>query len=93
MVLNRERKSGFEFTFTPEDFWFTRKGDKLYVISFFYPVEKALVKSLVASEVGKIKSVRMLGNPSPVSWKQTEAGLEFTLGGTQDQSLWLCPGG
>jgi len=74
---------GFKVEFTPQDFWFTQKGDDLYVIALEYPVEKVLIKSLGKETVGKIKSAKMLGSQMKIKWKQTSEGLEMTIGNEQ----------
>lgn len=74
---------GFKAEFTPQDFWFTQKGDDLYVIAFEYPEEKILIKSLSKEAVGEIKSVNMLGSQKKMNWEQTAEGLEVTIGKKQ----------
>ena len=71
---------GFKAEFTPQDFWFTKKGDNLYAIAFEYPKDKVLIKSMNTQNVGKISSVKMLGNENKLSWEQSDEGLEVTIG-------------
>ena len=70
---------GFSMQFTPEDFWFTRKGDKVYAIAIEYPDEKALIKSFKSGTSGEVRDVSILGIDDPVDWKQTEEGLVVIL--------------
>lgn len=73
-------KEGFKVEFTPQDFWFTQKGDDLYVIAIEYPEEKILIKSLGKGQVEEVKSVSMLGSPKKMRWEQTSEGLEVNIG-------------
>jgi len=72
-------KMGFKNNFTPEDFWFTKKNGKVYIISIKYPESEVLIKSLGSQSAGNIKSVKMLGSQSSLSWEQTEMGLKVKL--------------
>ncbi len=79
-------KHGFVAAFTPQDFWFTQKENEhqLYAIAFEYPKDtKVVIKSLSKATVGEIKNVELLGASSPISWKQTNEGLEVDLKGQQ----------
>jgi alpha-L-fucosidase len=71
----KENKAIFEFT--ENDFWFTKKDNKVYVISFKRPESnKALVTSLKGLDV---KDIRVLGQNSNVKWQNTDNGLMVTL--------------
>ena len=74
---NRE-KHGFTTRFTPQDFWFTAKGDKVYVISLNNSERNILINSL-ASETGNVKDVKLLGTQTRLRWKQTDTGLQVRL--------------
>jgi len=76
-------KEGFKAEFTPRDFWFTQKENDLYVIALEYPKQKIRIKSLSIEKVDRIKSVKMLGSQTKLSWKQTNEELEVTLGNEQ----------
>lgn len=76
-------KEGFKAEFTPNDFWFTQKGDDLYAIAFIYPDDRILIKSLSREAVGEINSVNMLGSQRKMEWEQTRNGLEVTIGKEQ----------
>ena len=71
---------GFKVEFTPQDFWFTKKADDLYVIAIEYPEDEILVKSLSRELIGEIKSVEMLSHDKQLEWKQTGEGLQITIG-------------
>ena len=73
-------EEGFKAQFTPQDFWFTQKGNNLYVIALEYPEEKILIKSLGKDAVDDIKSVDMLGSQKKLTWEQSSEGLEVTIG-------------
>jgi alpha-L-fucosidase len=69
----------FDFSFTPEDFWFTAKDKYVYVISLTMPTNNTIsVKSLYGSHQ-KIKSIELLGNKGPLQWKTTDNKVEITL--------------
>jgi alpha-L-fucosidase len=78
----REEK-GFKANFTPQDFWFTQKGNNLFITSLKWPENKdVVIKSLARltkDEISKIESVRLLGSDEKVSWKMEEKGLKVTL--------------
>jgi alpha-L-fucosidase len=56
------KENKFDFTFTPEDYWFNAKGKYVYVISLTTPVnETVIVKSLFDIRE-KIMSIKVLGS-------------------------------
>ncbi|MDO6802029.1 alpha-L-fucosidase [Wenyingzhuangia sp. 1_MG-2023] len=77
---DRANNSELKFEFTPNDFWFTQKENTIYAIALEYPKEKVVITSLTKEQLGKVKSVSMLGSNVAIDWKQTEAGLEVDLG-------------
>ena len=76
-------KQGFSSNFTPEDFWFSAKGNSLYVTSLKWPEGKQiLVKSIAQLPEGKtmrIQTVQMLGCNNKLFWKVGKKGLEVEL--------------
>lgn len=76
-------KYGFNANFTPEDFWFSAKGNNIYVTSLKWPTNnEVLVKSinrLPEAKRNKIQSVQMLGCSNKVSWKMMDEGLRVSL--------------
>jgi alpha-L-fucosidase len=73
------QKNKFDFTFTPEDYWFTAKDNKVYVISLTTPVSKTVsVKSLYDSRQ-KIKSIKILGDNKPLKWEATGDKVNIVL--------------
>jgi alpha-L-fucosidase len=73
-------KHGFNIEFTPQDFWFTQRGNQLYAIAMEYPENKVFIKSMCEEAVGAIKTVDMLGIEDNLEWKQTADGLEVIIG-------------
>ncbi len=67
---------GFTTSFTPRDFWFTKKDDYIYAISLKYPEKKAVIRSFAEK---KINSVTMLGSDEKLEWKITKHGLEVMM--------------
>lgn len=68
--------------FTPSDFRFTTKGNRLYVIMLAWPQDGTVrVHALRRSSPymqGEIRRVRLLG-AGPVNWSRTTAALEVSL--------------
>ncbi|MDX9882119.1 MAG: alpha-L-fucosidase [Prolixibacteraceae bacterium] len=76
---SREKK-GFKAEFSPDDFWFTAKGNKIYAIALEIPGHrKAVLRSMNNSNIGKIEQVNILGSNKKTSWRQTSEGLEVDL--------------
>ena len=65
---------GFTRNFTPEDFWFTANGNKVYAISLVTPLDDVKIKSLRKTN-GIVEKVRLLENSVKLRWKQTEHAL------------------
>ena len=82
---HREVK-GFKKEFTSQDFWFTAKNNKIYVISLVNTEGKILIKSLKKGE-GNIESVRLLGSSKSLKWKQNKNGLQTTITGVPKNAL------
>lgn len=65
----------------PTEFWFSAKGDKVYVMALAEPEDVVRIKSLNKS-VGEVASVRLLGSSkADFDWKQTADSLEVDLSG------------
>jgi alpha-L-fucosidase len=72
-------KISFDFSFTPEDFWFTAKDKYVYVISLATTINKTIsVKSLFDYRQ-KIKSITILGNQGLLKWKASDDKVNITL--------------
>ncbi|MBT3379694.1 MAG: alpha-L-fucosidase [Lentisphaerae bacterium] len=71
---------GFSRTFTPDDFWFTCKGNIVYAISLVPAEDSVRIRSL-GKEAGTILDVRLLGSDRKVEWDQTATALELDLHG------------
>jgi alpha-L-fucosidase len=76
-------ETGFNANISPQDFWFSKKDDNLYITSLKWPENKeVIIKSitrLTGSEISKIESVRLLGCDEKVSWIMEEQGLKVVL--------------
>jgi alpha-L-fucosidase len=74
MKSTTDRKEhGFNSSFTPEDFWFTKKDKSIYVISLVPPSKNNVnVKSLFSCNQ-QIKSIKLLGGTGNLKW-ETSAG-------------------
>ena len=69
------KEHGFQANFGPEDFWFTSRGNDVFVITFSDPDSDGYLAKSFAGE--SIASVEGLG--SKVSWEQTDEGLRIRL--------------
>ena len=68
--------------YTTEDFRFTKKGDVLYAIELGWPANREAVIHSLATTSGnplKVKSIRLLGSDSDLSFEQREDGLHIQL--------------
>jgi alpha-L-fucosidase len=63
---------------TAQDVRFTTKGKTLYAFLMGWPAKRAVVASL-ATKVGKIGNVDLLGFKGKLKWTQDEAGLRVEL--------------
>jgi alpha-L-fucosidase len=73
-VNNSESKSN--------EFWFSAKGDRVYVMSLA-PAEGAVqVKSLNAS-AGRVSGIRLIQNGQSLAWEQTEDALVIDFQGVE----------
>lgn len=73
-------KKGFSRSFSKNDFWFTAKGNAVYVISFVKPQSTVEIKSLGLSN-NKVLGVSVLGSSEKVDWKQGNESLLVDLTG------------
>jgi len=65
----------------PTEFWFSARGDKVYVMALAPPEGVVRIESLNDS-VGEVKAVRLIGSSkADFGWKQTTDGLEVDLSG------------
>jgi alpha-L-fucosidase len=75
----REKK-GFARTFSPEDFWFSAKENKVFVLSLVAAGDTVKINSL-KKEAGEIKQVKLLGSEQILKWTQTNTELELDFKG------------
>jgi alpha-L-fucosidase len=78
-------KYGFQLDVTSEDFWFTKKGDKLYVIGMVWPGSgTAKVRSLNDYAFSDIK---LLGSAKKISWRKESDVIEVDLPEIESKEL------
>ena len=71
------KKAKLDFNFGSDDFWFTQKENKVYVIALARPEGRnILVKSLINEPIDK---VRLLGQVLSLDWEKTNLGVEIQL--------------
>jgi len=87
---SREEK-GFNANFTPQDFWFSKKDNNLYVTSLKWQVNKeVLIESLTRltrDEISRIESVQLLGSNEKISWTMESKGLKVALPSIRPNSI------
>ena len=71
---------GWQTEFTDKDFWFTKKGSSLYAICLTAPKQGKVQVKAFGTEIGKVKSVEILGH-GKVSFTQNAGGLEVKIPG------------
>lgn len=70
--------TGFQRKFTKDDFWFTSKGDCVYVISMESEAKDFTIKTLAKDEY-IVTEVSLLGDQSKMEWHQDAKGLNVVL--------------
>ncbi|WNC72819.1 alpha-L-fucosidase [Thalassotalea psychrophila] len=76
-IIRKGKNKTGNFDFTNKDFWFTQKGDKVYVISLSRPAANNIT---VASLKGLgISSIRLLGQPDVITWQEGVEGIDIKL--------------
>jgi alpha-L-fucosidase len=74
---------GFNANITPQDFWFSKKNNNLYVTSLKWPEDKqVLIESLTRlsrDEISRIESISLLGVEEKILWTMEETGLKVTM--------------
>jgi len=66
-------KYGFNLEFTPEDFWFTRKENKLYAISLVAPEKGRIEIKALADLAHQIAAIELLGREQKLDWEFDES--------------------
>jgi len=74
---NHRKASGFAFDFKSNDFWFTQKDGKVYVIALKRP--KGNTVAINALKGLPISSIEVLGEPGSVGWSDKSDAVEVTL--------------
>jgi len=66
-----------EMAFESNDFWFTRKGEKIYVIALERPGNGQI--SVAALNGEGVKSIRLLGSTQEVGWEEGAESVDIQL--------------
>lgn len=77
---------GFTADFTPQDFWFTQKGNFIYAIALKYPDGEVVIHSL-KNPVKQIVNVELIGSNEALSWKISPEGLKVHIPKVHPDSL------
>ncbi len=78
---------GKTLEYTPDDFRFTTKGNKLYALGLRWPTGGVAKIESLGKSIGKVENVRLLGLDKPVVWRQSETALEVELPATAPNEL------
>ncbi len=73
------KEHGFNTVFTSDDFWFTRKGNNVYVISIASNVNRKVSVKALYDLRHEIKSVRLLGEKGRLEWKISGDKIDISL--------------
>ena len=73
------KEHGFDTVFTPEDFWYTKKGNYVYVISLARRVNKMVSVISLFGCSDKIKNIKQLGGKGSLKWKVAGEKVEINL--------------
>lgn len=81
-----DRKArGFNTVATSKDFWFTKKGKNIYVISLASPENgMASVKSLYSCR-NDIKAINVVGKKTDLAWKANDDTINISIPNNADQ--------
>lgn len=78
-------ESAPEFRFESNDFWFTRKNDKVYVVALARPDDGRIsVESLKGHGVA---AIRMLGSTGDLNWQESGASVDIELPAFQTDGI------
>lgn len=70
MVSTTHReKYGFDLEFTAEDFWFTRKDNKLYAIALVAPAQGRIEIKALSAMADQITGIELLGWDQQLDWE------------------------
>jgi len=70
-------KGGITFEFESDDFWFTAREDKVYVIALARPTTGQIAVQSLKGQ--RIAGVRLLGHPEEISWKEGAESIEIQI--------------
>ncbi|MEO8961065.1 MAG: alpha-L-fucosidase [Ginsengibacter sp.] len=79
------RARGFSTVATPEDFWFTKKGNNVYVISLVSPANKKVSVKTLHNYRDKIKNIYVLGKKDKLNWKVKNNKIDIALPATNEE--------
>jgi len=72
-------KINFDFSFTPEDFWFTAKDHYVYVISLTTKINETISVKALFNYRQEIKNITVLGSNVNVKWQVSGDKVNITL--------------
>jgi alpha-L-fucosidase len=80
MTSTGDRKEeGFRTVFTPEDFWFTKKNNNVYVISLTSPVNSKVSVKALYNNHRQIKNITLLGEKGTLKWEVKNDKIEIVM--------------
>jgi alpha-L-fucosidase len=73
------KKMDFNFSFTPNDFWFTAKENVVYAISLTDAVQQSVSIKSFSGCINQVKKVYLLGSNKELKWKASDGSLVVNL--------------
>jgi len=73
------KENKIDFSFTPEDFWFTSKDKYVYIISLTTKINETISVKALFSYRQRIKSIKVLGNNENLKWQISGDKVNITL--------------
>ncbi|MCK9412891.1 MAG: alpha-L-fucosidase [Prolixibacteraceae bacterium] len=73
------KENGFNCIFTSSDFWYTTKGNSVYVISLVSPEKNKVSVQSLFNYRQQIKGIKLLGSPVSLKWEASGDKVNITL--------------
>ena len=70
-------ESAAKMEFQDNDFWFTKKGENIYVIALERPEDNQITVQALKGQA--VTAIRLLGSAGEVNWKEGAEGLHIQL--------------
>ena len=81
-ITDGESKKAKRPNYTPQDIRFTTKGNDLYAMIMEWPEDDVVIRTLTPDRklwFGEIREIKLLGETSPLKWRQGADGITVSL--------------